>query len=294
MIPALLSLLSLLACGRSALPEGVRLVYLEDPVHHWDDATPVVPPVHLPQPAADRTWVSVQLRLPTDGTVDLRPTHDGRVLPGWPPGTVADRVEVRGSEDALRVVDVRGMRIDAAGKRWNHVYRPTSPDRSAPLLGVTWPAGDPRLGAAAVDAFIEALGESPMIQALDDPEAHLTGVRGKLGCDGCHVPGRRNNRKINQHGLVNRGTDHAGWFTPLTLLTETVPLEIYGVFDPNLSDPHVRISCPEGAPVVPSPGGNRHASCPDRAIPLGTLDVTAALASGDDHARAHCRSVGYL
>ncbi len=73
-----------------------------------------------------------------------------------------------------------------------------------------------------------------------------------------------------------------------------MPLEIYGVFDPNLSDPHVRISCPEGAPVVPSPGGNRHASCPDRAIPLGTLDVAAALASGDDHARAHCRSVGYL
>lgn len=287
-------LLSLLACGQPTLPEGVRLVYLEDPVHHWDDATSMVPPVHLPQPEADQMRVSVQLRLPADGTIDLRPTHDGRVLPSWPPGTVADRVEVRGPQGAERVVDVRGMRIDADGRRWNHVYRPTSPDRSAPLLGVTWPAGDARLGAAAVDAFIEGLGASPMIQALDDPEAHLAGVRSKLGCDGCHVPARRNNRKNNQNGLVNRGTDHAGWFTPLTLLTSSVPLEIYGVFDPNLADPFVRVACPSGEAVVPSPGGNRHASCPDGAVPVGTLAVAEALEAGDAHARDYCRVANEL
>ncbi len=282
-----------LGCRCQAPSDGARLVSIDDPLHHWDSAIELVPPVHLPQPIAGRTLVTVQLQLPEGGGVTLEPGPDGRLLPSWPPGTVADRVEYRGAPGATRVVDVRGTRIAADGRRWHHVYRIAENDRRAPLRGATWPAGDPALAESTIDAFLADLRTAPLASAARDPDAYIAAIRKKLDCDACHVPTRPENRRRGEHGLVNRGTDHAGWFTPQTLLSASAPLEFYGAFDPNLADPHVRVSCPEGEPIAPS-GKRKHATCPDGSVPTGTLDVAAALDAGDAHAAGYCRTASYL
>lgn len=245
--------------------DGVHPLDLNDPVGFQvrAGAFEVVPPVHFPQPAIGA--VSVWLSLPNDARVDRVTRDDGASVLGWPPGTTADRIETRGSGADLRVVDVRGTRIDADGRRWHHVFRPVDNDPARALVGVEWPADDPELHAIAVDTFVQRLRDGGVQSGLD-------AVRSKLDCDGCHRPMRPDNQTPMEHGLVARGTDAAGWFTPSTVLADDVPLERYGARDLNAADPYVTVVCP---------------AC---AVPRATLAFEGALRAGDGHARAVCAS----
>lgn len=183
----------------------------------WADGFQVVPPVALPRPTANGD-VEVWVELPGAG---LHERSDGARVLHYAPGTRADRVEFRTTRTGRRVVDVRGTTLDAAGQRWHHVYQPVSTDPDAALLGVEWPAGDPELAELAIDRFIAAL------------DAHgrknLDSVRAKLDCESCHLRDRPDNQRPGEHGLVARGTDGAGFFTPSTLLADEAPAESYGI-----------------------------------------------------------------
>ncbi len=283
------SLVLLAACAAPDLPHEVRRDAITSPRTHWDAWVEMVPPVHVPQPGPGDPQVRVHLRLPDGGRVSLVETADGRRVPSWPPGTIADRVETRGD----RVVDVRGTSIDAQGRRWHHVYRPGHRHPAAPPVGVEVPAGHPDAGRRAVEVFLDARGDTEIVKASKDPEAHLQAVRDKLDCDGCHVPLRPDNTVKGEHGLVSRGTDAAGWFVPATVLAADVPLETWGRYDPNLADPFVRARCPSGEVTLPQ-AGKGHASCADGALPRAALDVPAALAANDAHALGYCASWRHL
>ncbi|MEZ4235364.1 MAG: hypothetical protein R3F59_04235 [Myxococcota bacterium] len=284
-----LAVLGLGGCGHAPeappeppLPEGVHPLTLErgaSPFAPWAEGgfVQMVPPVHLPQPAVGdvQSW----LRLPPGGRVALVDAPDGRRVLSYPPGTVADRVETAGEGEAARVVDVRGTRIDADGRRWHHVYR-SGGDPQAPLVGMEWPAGDAALASAGADAFVDALRTAGVTR-------HLDAVRGKLDCDGCHAVSRADNERQREHGLVNRGTDAAGWFTPGTVLADSVPVEAYGQRDPNLTDLWITLRCGDQIVEAPATG---HPSCGDARVPRGTLDLAGALAAHDPHALAVCAS----
>jgi len=268
-------------------PSSADVRILDDPQHHWDGYVEMVPAVRLPQPSAGEPLVRVYVRLPDAAGPVLVDAPDGRRVLSWPPGTVADRVERRDG----RVDDVRGMQIGADGTRYNHVFRASARGPDAPLIGVRWPVGDADAGDAAADDFIAALRQTPLVGDIPRPEAHLRSVRSKLDCDGCHAVLRPDNARPREHGVVARGTDAAGWFTPSTVLASTVPLERYGGWDGNLTDPHVRIVCADGAGHQDKGG---HAVCADGSTPRATLDVAAARQAGSGHAARHCRSVVQL
>ena len=276
---------------RPALPDGVREVDLAanegaDPFGYWARSgfVRMDPAVQLTQPAKGQ--VQIWLRLPPEGEGDALQriaAPDGRQVLAYPPGTVADRVETFWEGGRERVGDVRGTRIDATGQRLHHVYR-VLPDRDAPLAGVEWPAERPELHTAAVAALMDRLTEAGIGARSRD------NIASKLGCDGCHQPMRPENRTQNEHGLVARGTDAAGFFTPSTVLDASTVLEPYGARDPNLGNPYLDIACPDGDPIVPDPAPNAHPRCPDGAVPRGTFDLATALAAGDAHAERVCSS----
>ncbi len=278
----------LTACGAPVdlLPEEVTLSTVAASKGPWNAGVPLTPPVHLPSTRSDRDTVAVHLALPAHGEVTWVDTPGGRSVLAWPPGTQADRVEEWGG----RVVDVRGTRIDAAGRRWHHVYKPATPGTDPKMLGATWPADAPELTQIAVEAFLDALMQTEVGEARPDPERYRGQVAAKLDCEGCHALARPANEVAREHGLVARGTDAAGWFTPATVLDLQVALEAYGAWDRNLSDPHVSLSC-AGEPLTkPAAGQGVHPRCPEGRVPTAHHDLEAALDADDPRAQALCES----
>ncbi|MEZ4317190.1 MAG: hypothetical protein R3F61_06790 [Myxococcota bacterium] len=256
-------LVALAACGDSSQ------ILSRDPREHesWAAGFQVVPPVALPRPS-EQGHVEVWLALPRGAS--LRATSEHSEVLDYPAFTLADRVEVRNSAFGERVVDVRGTRIDADGVRWHHVFQPVSTDPDADLVGVEWPADDPVRATEAVDAFLGELAAHG--------RRNLDAVRAKLDCDRCHVADRPANTRAGEHGFVSRGTDGAGFFTPSTLLSDSVPAELYGLA-PGPA-PFTSWRCAEHE----VPAGTRR--CADGTLPVAEWDHQGALLAGDPHAAA--------
>ncbi|MEQ1506201.1 MAG: hypothetical protein ABMB14_28470 [Myxococcota bacterium] len=258
------------------------VVTLDDPRTRWlaDGWTRIEAPTHLPSGEVGRDAVEVWVRLPDGEAIRSEALADGRTGLVFPAGTVADRVEWRGEGRERRIVDVRGTRLDDDGARTHHVYQPIVRDPDAPLLGVEWPAGDADATAVALDRFVAAVRPH-----RPDADGWERLYRSKHACDACHVADRPDNTVPGEHGLVNRGTDVQGWFTPSTLLSDTVPGEAYGAWSGDRTDPHVVPSCPEA---------RAGRTCADGAVPRWRLDAAAAVAAGSPHALAHCAAVRWL
>ncbi|KIG13442.1 hypothetical protein DB30_08069 [Enhygromyxa salina] len=265
--------------------DPVSRVTVNDPAQHWarEGFVEMVPPIQLPSSTADATDVVVWLRIPDDGVIQTR-WSEARA--GWvlvfPPGTVADRVEQRGSGPDRSVVDVRGTRLgegDDEGdppQEWMHTLRRAASGVNAPLFGYEWPRSDPAAHQRATDLLLEELATLAPASKMsaERRDRYLASIRRKNECASCHTHERPDNAVEGAHGLVNRGTDASGFFTPQTVLMDAVVLESYGGVDPNLSDPAVTIVCPDGtAPTHKTGKGKRvRAVCPDRGVPVATLD----------------------
>lgn len=283
MIPLLPFLFS--GCGEQT--RDGWLAFEVDAGTHWAQGgfVEMVPPVHLPSNHRDWDQVKIWLRIPAGARLAV--TSAGLE---WPPGTEADRVEYRGSRDAPRVVDVRGSSVDAEGRRWDHVYRPTSQVLGAPLLGVRWRADDTGAHAEAIDWLMDSLRHSALAAEVSDPDRWVEGVRAKMNCNGCHIPNRPANRSPREFGVVSRGTDSMGWFTPSTILDDEAPLEAYGRWDRNMADPWVHATCAGGEPAGFQRGPGLDYQCADGSVPRARLDLKGALQAGDPHAIAVCAS----
>ena len=273
--------LAALACKRrEAEPDdgAVTRVTIDDPAGHWarEGFVELVPPVRLPSTSATLDDVAIWLRLPDDGVIATQVADDSRVLLEFPPGTVIDRVESRGPADDRVVIDVRGTRIAADGAQWLHTYRRAGKGRDRSLFGYEWPRDDTKAHERATARLLDELGERPPGAAMSTKkrERYLASIERKNQCTSCHGYARPTNTREGEHGLVNRGTDASGFFTPLTVLTKTVVLERYGKLDPNLDDPAIEIACPDDAqPSMVERHDRLRAECPARAVPLATVDL---------------------
>lgn len=235
----------------------------------------MVPPVRLPSHLGREDDVRVWVKLPSQGALSFRwvPAQRRHVLE-YPEGTSAVRVEARRG----RVEDVRGTEILRGGRQRFFVYRPDGDD----LAGVAWDRGDPRAARAATEALV----------SLAPPGArdHL---RRQNDCAACHEAVRAPNGVPHEHGLVNRGTDSAGFFLIQSVLEDGAPLEAYKPLDPNPEGRFVSFRCRSGTPLVVRERGVR-VVCPEGDVPRASVDIRGAVAAADSHALAVCDSRRFL
>lgn len=284
-----------LGCGLDAPPPGVTDLRIDAPHEHHaaEGYVQIVPPVHLPSSSPRLDQVEIWVKLPDGDSIDVTADPRGRPMLRFGPGTWADRVEFAGRGDARRIVDIRGTRIEDDGRQTFYVYRPTAPDPTAPLFGVAWDRDDATAHQAATERLVAKLAELPPATKMKPAarQRFLDGVRTRNGCAGCHVLGRPDNEIPRQHGLVDRGTDHSGFFTPQTVFFDEVVLEAYSAHDRSWDDPSVEIRC-AGQPLTQrTPGARR---CPDGSIARGRVQWGATEPVARARLAEVCRSRRWL
>ncbi len=294
----LLAAVALAGCkSDDALPKlehGARAVEITTPLtfHEREGFTALVPPAHIPSSDAEIDQVTVWLKLGA-GAITTREV-DGRTLLVFPEGTRADRVEKAGRADVAFIADIRGTTLTADGPRF-HVYRPAAPQPAAPLFGAQWPSDSADAHAVATDYLAGRIAESEPVKSWKPAarEAELQSFRGKNACLPCHDPARPENTRAGEHGLVNRGTDGSGFFTPYTLFEDDVPLEQYGAHDHTLGDPLVDVVCGEEI-VAQTEGKTWDRSCPAGQTPRARWRWDRAWAQAPTRAKQRCAQAKWL
>jgi hypothetical protein len=279
-----LVLLAALACGDKP-PAGVEDLRLDAPSDHHarNGFVQMIAPVRLPSSSPDVDQVEVWLRIPDGAEIEATPGPSGELLLDFPVGTIADRVEFVGLGAQRRVADIRGAEIVDGRQQRFHVYRPTSAIPGDPLYGVQWSWHDDAAHRAATDRLLAKLDDAYAFEDDTRREAFLRDVRAKNACLPCHAPARPENATPREHGLVNRGTDHSGFFTPATVLRDAIPLESYGAHDGTLGDAAVKVVC--------AGGELEGRECSNGVVPIGHWTGAAAPA---DRVRMVCEARRYL
>lgn len=274
-----------------SLEHGAKAVEMTAPMtfHEREGFTALVPPAHIPSSDPELDQVTVWLKL-GDGAITTE-TVDGRSVLVFPDGTTADRVEHAGRGTARFIADIRGTVLTAQGPRF-HVYRPTAAKPDAPLFGAEWPADDADAHATATDYLAEQIGKSDPVASWEPARRHaeVQSFRQKNACLPCHDPARSENTRAGEHGLVNRGTDGSGFFTPYTLFEDDVPLEQYGAHDRSMTDPLLDIMC--GETVIATDGWDR--VCPQGAAPRARWRWDKAWAQAPTRAKQRCTQAEWL
>ena len=286
----LLTAAALAGC-KGGSPEGVTETLLKDPTryHETHGYVQMVPGVHIPSPRSDVDLVEVWLTVPDDGLIDAVDGPDGKPILDFPPGTIADRVEFRGLGAKRRVVDVRGTIVGPDNTQTFHVMKPTAGTPEADLFVLSWAREDTAAHERATARLKERLADVSPIKDWEDTkrDAYIKSLGQKNACLPCHTPDRPQNKTQGQHGLVNRGTDHSGFFTPTTVLLDEIPLEPYGGHDLSLTDPAIEIVCGEGAQ-------RDGRTCDDGQVPLGKWSFVRAWELNPERARQVCAARRYL
>lgn len=289
---ALSGLVLLLAACSSDLGHGAQKEEIRDPLgfHTREGFRSLVPTAHIPSSLAERDQVQIWLSLPPTGEIDGQ-QQGGKLRLKFPPGTRADRVEYAGLGEHRRIVDIRGSTVTEDGQRY-HVYRPSAAQPAAALFGASWPAGQSKAHGVATDYLVERIAAAPPVAEMEAQRrtAELDSFRGKNNCLPCHDANRPDNTRLREHGLVNRGTDVSGFFTPSTVFDDEVPLESYGRFDRSLDDPLLDIVC--GDEVVEALEGR---ACPDpQEVPRARWNWERAWVADPARAEARCEQARWL
>ena len=293
----LLAVALLGACKQDAavpkLEHGAEAVEITAPLtfHERDGFTALVPPAHIPSSDPEIDQVTVWLKLGEGTITTTTTTDDGRSLLVFPEGTRADRVEQAGRGEARFIADIRGTTLTANGPRF-HVYRPSAPKPDAPLFGAAWPADSADAHAEATAYLAERIGSAQPVASWKPAarEAEVQSFRQKNACLPCHDPARLENTRAGEHGLVNRGTDGSGFFTPYTLFEDEVPLEQYGAYDHTIEDPLIDIVC--GETIVSAKGWDR--SCPGGVTPRARWRWDRAWEEAPTRAKTRCAQAKWL
>jgi hypothetical protein len=285
----------LVACGRTR--QDVATLTVDDgagpvTVALWarQGFVEMVPALRPPTTADRADRIEVWMKLPEGAVIETRwaPDQERWVLV-MPEGAVVDRVEqMTPAGGASWVADVRGTEFLGGGHEQFHVLRRAGPR----LTGFSWP----RDGPAAQREATDLLGALLRRQGADGP--WIRKVTALNDCAQCHRHEKPESTLLDEGGVPHRATDASGLFVPTAVLSSRAPIETARPWDQNLDDPFIRFRCPSGEPRRVERGSGAEAArflrCPGGAVPIGELDVRAALAAGDTHATAVCASRRYL
>jgi hypothetical protein len=277
---------------------SVARVWIQHPGTYWKEAGffELTPPIRLPS-RDGLEKITIWLRIPEGQTLRVRRRGDGTAELSYPPGTVADRVDLRDGQDDASVEDVRGIRFETEDEYFR-VLR--AQDDASDLFGFEWPRGSVRSARMATDQLLDLVGQSSSLAEAHDPEAVLRLLARQNDCTQCHLqekPERRGRIADLGEPLPNRKTDGGGLYTVETVLSDSAPIETHRARDMNEGEPYVSIACSDGnrAILTIGPRGiHRHYACADRSVPYATFALREALAHGDPHALAVCESRAYL
>jgi hypothetical protein len=281
---------------------------------NWKNAgfVEMVPPVRLPTNGFERDLIEVWLKIPEGGVIKTRRLPDGTPSIRFPSGTISDRVERLGYEEASdgdkvpwpgnwkwTVTDVRGTKLTDDGELF-HVYVPARAGALSPLMGWEWDRGDVEQEKIATAQLLRQLRAAPPLTAaggLPSEQEHrrtLESYRQNNQCARCHVWNKP--EQVASEEGIHRRTDDNGWFVPYATLFDRMPLEYHRPRELNVGDPFMKIECPSGDKATLEDRGNgaRRWRCGKGGSPTGTFDVKAAMAKKDPRAIRLCDSRRYL
>ena len=270
------ALVVLAACSSSSSPLSTAgheptALRIEDPERHWQASgfvemvTPLLPPTSVD----GRDRITVWLKLPDAGQIDLAPSLR------FPAGTVSDRVEYMDG----KVVDVRGTRFLADGVELFHVLR----RKGDALVGYEWPRGDVEAQHTATE-MATALVEQPMKERF----------RRFNDCEACHQHDRPPAVR-DDVARPPRATDSSGLYQMLAVLVDTTQLDHHRPREQNVDLPYVHVECAGGGSAsLESDGGARRYTCEGNVLPLGHVDIARGHAAGDARIASVCASRKYL
>jgi len=259
---------------------GPRRVAIDGGPGYWREQgfTLLAPALRAPSNVDGTDVTEVWLKLPAGSTLRTVRRPEGGVSLSVPAGTIAHRVELIGGV----VVDVRGTRFEAGGREIFLILRPDSTRGGRKLDGYEWPREDPRQAQTVARLMSDRVRATAGARAADR-------LRSLMDCAGCHPRDKPGLRRPSPAGFPNRPTDGSGLYQILAVLSDQSPLERYRPREMNLDDPFVRIQCDGSAPVTRTArSGGFHVSCADGSVPVGRLDIGAALAAGDERALGVC------
>jgi hypothetical protein len=285
-------------------PSALHRLEIRDPASLWvrSGFAEMVPSIRLPTTHDHNDVIRVFLRVPADGRIRaVYLAEQGRHTLEFPPGTRSERVEylryrTEAGGTALTVVDVRGTLIEPDGRQRFHCLRPVNGAPDAPLLGWSWPGGDEGARAEATRRIMKLAARAAT--PVDGAPLSRRGLEalGRLNdCGRCHVPNHPRERSILKAPFPRRATDASGFYLPLSVLDEEVPLAATRPLDLNVHDLYVSVRCPSGAVrLVHDEEGWVWYRCPGDEVPTGRRDVRAGLAAGDAYTLEVCRARLYL
>lgn len=300
-----------LLCPLTVCAQDIQLHAVRWPnrLSYWQQSgfVEMVPPLRLPTDKSTDDTIMVWLRIPAGSKITTQWLADqNRYTLKFPPGTVADRIEsVKNEHDAMHVVngidDVRGAKIAADGKTWWHVYETVPGQSTQWLRGYAWLRGGPAGDDRAADSLIKLL--YPGAPASAQPE--IGDFRKLNQCGLCHLINQPAPTQVPQNSIfngmtlapgtiINMMTDADGFFQPITVLTDSMTVRNARLWDLNADDPFITVRCGDQITKAVSHGDNRGYTCPDRGVPIGTLDMVAALKHQDAHALQVCAARKYL
>jgi len=218
----------------------------------------------------------------------------------FPSGTTADRVAYVVMKDLagnpqIRVLDVRGTRIDEQGHQWFRVLRPGGPDLHSPMIGYEWRRDDPQARDDATFRLLQELRDLPQPISEEPPSAQALARLALLNhCEICHLPNKPPTGPTSH--LPAWPTDASGFYVPLAVLMDHAPLSTQpGLHDPNAEDPYIETSCGNVPAAVGGEPNNRWFSCPDdERLPMGRRDIRRGMTDSDAYTMLVCGSRAFL
>ena len=93
---------------------------------------------------------------------------------------------------------------------------------------------------------------------------------------------------------ANMLTDSQGFFQPITVLANRMTVRDSRKWDLNADDPFITVWCGNERVRAVTEGDSRSYRCADGGVPVGELQLAAALKNKDAHALQVCASRRYL
>lgn len=282
----------------------------------------MVGPVFLPEDKKHGEHIAVWVRVPRHGIIRVRwLKHQKRWTIQFPPGTIADRVDSdRDAHEANhRSIDVRGARIGADGRTWFHDYETYPGEPKKWLEGYEWLRMDPPGDNRAADSLIKLFHHGTPVRT----STGMTGFRALNQCGACHQRNRPGRMHLGAGGVTHEDsrdhiffahlkkmsfeqvaqhfiheklpmTDDDGFYQPILVMTDRMAVLHDRPWDLNADDPYITVRCGTIKTKAITKGDKRYYRCADGRVPIGTLDMVAALKHHDPHAMKVCSARAYL
>ncbi len=279
--------------------EQVKTLELHATPSFWSENgyVEMVPPVRLPGRAAPELETSVWLRLPPGSHLSVvNAGNPARALLYYPEGTDAVRVETwhgsapNGGSSSF-VADARGEHFEPRASPRVFVLKPSSASDHTALRGFSWAPSDHAAQQRASDLLAQLSAND---LAPEQASGAAARVRAQNACTRCHTLSRADAQRVGEFGEAARGTDGDGLFQIQTVLSDHAPIESYAPRELNLDDAAIEVRCGNGLAERARGAAGLVFRCPERAVPMGYLDVPRALAAGDTRVQGLCRARRYL